>query len=138
MAAESSDVLLARFVRVRELRDKIRADRDACFCLRAEPVTPTDMADAASEAHDDVLATFEFPQPTQAEPCWKAARKWEDDGPHRNGGFRLDPPISEWCEPCRQRQALTQRLRAAVNEHGGALRGLIRRGRALARKQFDQ
>jgi hypothetical protein len=131
----TSDALLVRFAQVRAQRNALRAERDSCFCLRAEPVTPQDMADAASEAHDDVLATFEFPQPEQPQPCWKAARKWRDDGPDARSGFVLDPPPAQWCEPCQRREVLTQQLRSAVQAHGGALRGLLRRGCALAMKE---
>lgn len=131
VACATSDAMLMRFAEVRQTRDRLRAERDNCFCRLAEPVTPLDMADAAAEAHDDPLATFVFPSPTQVEPCWKAARKWRDDGPDARSGFYLDPPISEWCEPCQRREALTTQLRSAVQAHGGALRGLLRRGRAL-------
>ena len=110
----SSDDLIRDLCVVRALRDRLRAERAALFCERAEPTT----VDENFETH-----------PTQAEACWKAARKWKDDGYHRR--FYLDPPPSQWCESCRKRQEVSDAYREAVRHHGGALRGLLRRGKTL-------
>lgn len=136
---KSSDRLLVEFITARDLRDRLKRERDGCFCERAEPMTPRDYEDAAAEAQTDPLATFEFPQPTQAEPCWKAARKWTPETPYSNGGkFYHDPPMSEWCATCQRRQKASEDYREAVRRHAGALRGLIRRGKSLAAKTVTQ
>lgn len=126
----SSDELLREFYQIRATRNRLRRERGACFCLRAEPVTRQDFEDAAAERQSDPLATFEFPEPTQPEACWKHARTWEETD--YRARFYFDPPQSEWCEPCRRRQELTEAYREAVRRHGGALRGLLRRGKALS------
>lgn len=130
----SSDELLREFVAIRGRRDELRRDRAGLFCERAE-VSPDDYADAAAEAKQNPCNIFELPQPTKAEPCWKAARKWANDDryepdPERRR-FYLDPPPSEWCASCQRRQVVSDAYREAVRQHGGALRGLLRRGRAL-------
>jgi hypothetical protein len=126
---KSSDDLIRDFALARKRRDDLRRERAGLFCARAEPVSPQDYDEAHAEAQSDPMATFVFPEPTQAEPCWKAARKWRDDGYHSK--FYFDPPQSEWCEPCRRRQAVSDLYRVAVRRHGGALRGLLSRAKAL-------
>lgn len=126
---KSSDELLREFVAIRARRDALRRERSGLFCERAEPVSPVDMADAASEAKGDPLATFVFPEPTQEEACWKAARKWDADS--YKSRFYLDPPPSKWCATCQRRQVVSDAYRVAVRAHAGALRGLLARGRAL-------
>ncbi len=127
----TSDDLIRKFADVRALRDRLRWERGGLCCERAEVVSVHDLEDAMAEAKSDPLATFELPQPTQAEPCWKAARKWEDTG--YRSRFYFDPPQSEWCESCRKRQAVSDAYRATVRQHGGALRGLLARAKVLTR-----
>lgn len=131
----SSDELIRDFYAARALRDRLRRERAGLFCARAEPVSPQDYADAQCESQSDPLAVFVFPEPTQPEACWKAARKWDHDS--YRARFYFDPPQSEWCENCRQRQAVSDAYRAAVRAHGGALRGLLRRGKTLESRQSD-
>jgi hypothetical protein len=127
----SSDELIREYAATRQHRDRLRRERAGLFCERAEPVTADDYRDAQAEAQSDPLAEFEFPQTTQPEACWKAARKW-DDTRYRTR-FYFDPPPSQWCESCRRRQSVNDAYRAAVRRHGGALRGLIARGKAVAK-----
>lgn len=134
---KSSDTLVAEYAHARLVRDDLRRQRGACFCERAEPVSHIDHAEAASEAKTDPLATFVFPEQTQDEACWKAARKWEDDFGARRTRFYFDPPLAEWCATCRRRQELTEQLREAVRRHAGALRGLLARGLVLNRHLSD-
>lgn len=51
--------------------------------------------------------------------CWHNVRT------DQYGDHPLD--VSEWCEPCRQRQAVHEAYRAAVRRRQGLLRGLQRR-----------
>ena len=111
----SSDELVRDFYAVRSLRNRLRVERGGLFCERAEPL--------------GVNADLEPVPATQAEPCWKAARKWDDTGSRAR--FYFDPPPSEWCATCRRRQEVSDAYRESVKRHGGALRGLLRRGRAL-------
>lgn len=127
----STDDIVREFWAVRTLRDKLRAERAGLLCERAETVTQADIEDAQAEAQNDPLAVIVFPAHREPmEPCWKAARKWEDDG--YRSRFYFDPPQSKWCETCRKRQAVSDAYRESVRKHGGALRGLLRRGKALA------
>jgi hypothetical protein len=119
--------VVKRYVAARVERDRLKAERDGCFCERAEPalqpgyVMEIDGDDLPREA-----------APTQAEPCWKMARKRTQPTPYSDGGeFYLDPPMAEWCETCRRRQAASDAYKVAVRAHAGALRGLLRHGRKL-------
>lgn len=129
VVARSSDDMLRSFTEIRAARSYFLSERNGLLCERAEPVSQRDHDEAQAEATSDPLATFEFPQPTQEEACWKMARKWED-GPYR-ARFYFDPPQSEWCESCRRRQKMSEAYRSASRQHGAALRGLIRRGKRL-------
>lgn len=134
----TSDELVERWMRIRQERDRVRRDRDARHCERAELVTRAYYG-AVAEAQTDPLATFELPEPSQPEPCWKAARKWTGPTPHSDGGvFYLDPPIVAWCLPCQERQALNDQLRVLVRQHAGALRGLVARGKSLLRQSGER
>lgn len=118
---KQADALLSCYAGTRDLRDRIREARDGCLC----------------ERHEGVDGNFEM---RSGEPCWKAARKWDDviawDGsPTGRTNFHFDPPIDDWCATCRQRQAYTEQLRAAVREHAAAKRAILQRGRMLVRKQ---
>lgn len=117
-----ADALLSSYARTRDLRDRIKSARNGCLCERHEGVHEVDGA----------LET------QSGEPCWKAARKWDDgteqDGHGNRGGFHFHPPIGEWCQSCRNRQAYTEQLRAAVREHAAAKRAILQRGRALIRR----
>lgn len=118
---DDSDRLLVRFITRRDLRDRLRDERDSLYCERAEPVTQIDPA-------------TDLPiQPTQEQPCWKMARKFRDNDSYRAAMY-FDPPEAEWCSNCRRREDVTADLRDAVRSHAGALRGLIRRGKSLAAK----
>lgn len=117
-----ADALLASYARTRDLRDRVKAARDACFC----------------ERHEGYELVDGLPSPKSGTPCWKSARKWDNDFCDDSGRpvpFRFDPPIGEWCATCRQRQAYTEQLRAAVRDHAAAKRAILQRGRSLARKQ---
>jgi hypothetical protein len=127
----SSDELIREFVVIREHRDRLRRERAGLFCSRAEPVTEDDYREAQAEAQAGQVAGFEFPQATQEQACWKAARKWDDTG--YRARLYFNPPMSEWCEHCRRRQAVNDAYREAVRRHAGALRGLIARGKAQLR-----
>lgn len=105
--------LIARYAATRDLRDRIRDARDACLCERHEGAERT------------------------GEPCWKSARQWTPEvawngEPTGRTAFHFDPPIDEWCASCRNRQALTTQLRAAIKEHAAAKRSVLQRGRKLA------
>lgn len=52
--------------------------------------------------------------------CWK--HWWKDQQ-----GRDCRPPIEEWCEPCRLRQAVHNRYRAAMVRRGALMRQLQRR-----------
>ena len=114
---KGSDDLLMVYATTRDLRDRIKAARDGCSCERHEGFDLVDgvITDRLGEA------------------CWKAARKWSDRGPDLSPEFYLDPPIDEWCATCRNRQAYTEQLRAAVKDHAAAKRSILQRGRALVR-----
>lgn len=117
----TADALLSRYASTRDLRDKIRRARDGCLC----------------QLHEGVDIVDGVPEPQIGEPCWKAARKWDREFADEYGKpvpFRFDPPISEWCATCRQRQAYTEQLRASVREHAAAKRSVLQRGRALVRR----
>jgi hypothetical protein len=114
-----SEVMLARYASTRDLRDRIRDARDECLC----------------ERHEGYEWVEDMPVPKSGEPCWKAARHWSHDEEGQRDGFYLDPPISEWCQTCRARQAYTEQLRAAVRDHAAAKRAILQRGRALVRQQ---
>lgn len=132
---KSSDELIREFGSIRSERDRLRALRGGLLCQRAELVSRSDYEDAAAEQKAEPWARFAFPQATQAEPCWKAARRWREG--HNRAEFYFDPAPSEWCESCRQRQAATDAYRVAVRQHGGALRGLLRRARTLEQAKSD-
>ena len=122
-----SDDLLSRYARTRDLRDHVKDARNACLCDRAERAANLAELDAQDAA--GVSA-----------PCWKAARQWEDEvdwegSPTGERRFYFSPPVAEWCHSCRQRQAFTEQLRAAVREHAAAKRVILQRGRALARRE---
>ena len=127
-SVKSSDAMIADFVAARALRDKLRSERGACLCERSEQ--PDDAA---------IQAALEGPDPIEAgEPCWKAARQWDNNPEHYRARFHFDPPMSEWCATCQRRQALTIQLREAITKHAGALRGLMRRGQVLNRAAFNR
>lgn len=69
---------------------------------------------------------------------WTSDRQYEDRalaGVTESGGYGqlyYDPPMSEWCANCRMRQSVSEEYRQACRAHGGALRGLMRRGKTLA------
>lgn len=118
---KNAERLLSDYARSRDLRDSIRVARDACLC----------------ERHEGVGVDLE---PRSGAPCWKSARKWEDviawDGaPTGRTTFHFDPPIDDWCATCRQRQAYTSQLRAAVREHAAAKRSILQRGRMLVNRE---
>jgi hypothetical protein len=123
----SSDEMIRDFWAVRALRDRLRTERASLVCDQ-------EMAHEAALTGTDWDSPIAV-SPVPPEPCWKAARKWRDDG--YRSKFYFDPPQSEWCENCRKRQAVSDAYRAAVRAHGGALRGLLRRGKALASPQAD-
>lgn len=137
MGNKSSQELIEAFVFAHLERKRLRSQRDACYCERAEPVSRSDYEDAAAESRHDPMATFEFPQPTQDAACWKAARQWQDRGPDE-GRMYFIPPPSEWCATCQRRQTLTEALRAIAVRRAGALRGLIARGKWTARARAEQ
>lgn len=115
-----ADALLSSYAKTRDVRDRLKDARNGCMCQRHEGVD------------------FEDGLPVQqlGAPCWKAARKWDESFCDDEGmpvPFRFDPPISEWCDTCRQRQAFTEQLRVAVREHAAAKRAILQRGRALLR-----
>jgi hypothetical protein len=119
---DASDILLF-YARTRDLRDRIRDARDACMC----------------ERHEGWRVVDGVPEMNSGEPCWKAARKWDDEvawngEPTGRRRFYFDPPIDAWCATCRNRQAYTEQLRAAVRDHAAAKRAILQRGRALARR----
>jgi hypothetical protein len=117
---KTADDLLRAYAATRDLRDRVLTARNWCLCNRHEGV---DIVDG-------------IPEPQSGEPCWKAARQWDstDDLERPEAKrFYLDPPIDEWCVSCRQRQAFTSQLRAAVKDHAAAKRAILRRGRALVR-----
>jgi hypothetical protein len=116
MSAKPADAILLNYAKTRDLRDRIRSARDGCLCDRAE------------------RGTFQT-----GPPCWKEARKWTlkvdwQGCPTGDTEFRFDPPIAAWCPTCRQRQAYTEQLRAAIREHAAAKRSVLQRGRALTRR----
>ncbi len=116
-----ADSLLSSYAHTRDLRDQIKAARNACLC----------------ERHEGIEWDGELPIPKSGEPCWKAARTWDAAFSDDSGmpvPFHFDPPISEWCDTCRQRQAYTEQLRAVVREHAAAKRAILQRGRALVRR----
>lgn len=128
--------VVRRFCAARARRDRLRRERAECFCERAEPMSPVAFEDAAAEAILDPIITLRLPQPTQEEPCWKAARQWTPPTPYSDGGkLYYDPPMSAWCEPCRRRQRVNDELREAIRAHAGALRGLIAHGKTLIRQE---
>jgi hypothetical protein len=117
-----SDVMLARYASTRDLRDRIRDARDKCLC----------------ERHEGVQWVDGLPEPQSGAPCWKAARQWDNgkcDEDGRPVRFYFDPPIDSWCATCRNRQAYTEQLRAAVRDHAAAKRAILQRGRAIVRQQ---
>lgn len=112
-----SDVL-ETYARTRDLRDQIRDARDKCLC----------------ERHEGVQWVDGLPEPQSGQPCWKAARQWDNGRVDEWGKpvrFYFDPPIGDWCATCRNRQALTEQLRAAVRDHAAAKRAVLQRGRKL-------
>jgi hypothetical protein len=114
----TADDLLARYARTRDARDQTRDARNGCQCERCEGINPE---------------TLEM---RSGEPCWKAARKWDNDNTpdEEPKGFHFDPMPDAWCPTCRQRQAFTEQLRAYVKAHAAAKRALLQRGRALVRR----
>lgn len=110
----SSDELLREFAVIRAHRDRLRRERAALFCERAEAVLV--------DPH-----TFESLPREQDEPCWKAARRWDDS--QSRARFYFDPPTSQWCASCQRRQIVSDAYREAVKRHAGALRGLLARGK---------
>ena len=86
----------------------IRAERSRLIALRAS------FHCARAERFD----------PVQDVPCWKTGRIDED------GRRRAD--TATWCQPCKKRQQAHVALALVSQRHGGALRGLIRRGRSLS------
>ena len=116
MSRKADDVLLRAYAESRDLRDRVRTARNGCLCYRHEGVDQS------------------------GEPCWKSARQWEsNDDPERfeMRRFYFDPPMSEWCVSCRQRQEFTEQLRTAVKAHAAAKRAILQRGRALCRAAVD-
>ena len=122
---KGADDLLASYARTRDLRDRLKDARNDCMCQRHEGIT-----------WEDGLPVQQI-----GAPCWKAARKWDEsfcDDVGKPVPFRFDPPVSEWCDSCRQRQALTEQLRAAVRDHAAAKRSILQRGRAVVRSATHQ
>lgn len=123
MKPKTSDQLLRGYAQSRDMRDALKKARNACMCDRSEGV---DMVDG-------------IPTPQVGQPCWKAARQWDNGSSYDDDGapkrFWFDPPISEWCESCRNRQAYTVQLRAAVRDHAAAKRSILQRGRAMVRRE---
>lgn len=121
-SVRTSDDLVRDFYAIRKQRDRLKAERDSLLCERHELGVPDDWdwdkGGIRARAGD---------------PCWKSARRWErdrDGEPTRR--FYFDPPPAEWCAACRRRQNASDAYRATVKRHGGALRGLLRRGKALS------
>lgn len=117
---KSTDAMVVQYASTRSMRDRLRVARDGCLC----------------ERHEGVGENLE---PRIGEPCWKAARQWSDhvdgDGcPTGRRSFHFDPPIDDWCQTCRQRQAYTVQLRAAVRDHASAKRAILQRGRKLMKR----
>lgn len=128
MATCQSAAVVRRFVEARETRNRLKDERDACFCERAEPSLQPGYA-MVMDPDDDMPRDT---PPSQPEPCWKAARKRTPVTPYSDGGkFYLDPPMSEWCQTCQRRQVASDAYRKSVTAHAGALRGLIRHGKSI-------
>jgi hypothetical protein len=117
--------MLRNFALVRSERDRLRRERAAFVCTRGE-VNQADVDDARSEAQRDPTASVVIQPTTQDGPCWKLARVMDPETER----MKFDPPIAEWCASCRRRENVTAQLRHASMKHGGALRGLLRRGTA--------
>ena len=116
--SKSAEQLLSAYAETRDLRDRLRDERNGRLCKRAEGVTFIDG----------------IPEPRSGTPCWKAARQWEsadNPAPDPSVTFWLDPPLESWCDDCRERQAAADQLRVAVRHHAAAKRAVLRRGRAL-------
>ena len=100
----TSDDLLRRFAKIRRRRDLLRRERAGCHCQRRD----------GNEVY-----------PTQDGPCWKALRFFDEE--YEMWKF----PTETWCGTCRKRQQVHEQLRMVTQQHGAALRGLLRRGYAL-------
>ena len=104
-ATMTIDELLRKFADIGRRRDKLRRDRTACQCQRQRPET---------DGHSP-----------QDGPCWKSLRSFDKDYQM----WKL--PTETWCSSCRKRQTIHEHLRMVSQQHGAALRGLLRRGYAL-------
>ena len=109
--ARSSDDLLRSFFALHEKRNMLRKSRSGYNCARAEPDTG-------------------LQNQNQNLPCWK------DGDVDEQGRWILTP--SEWCDPCQKRQKVNDELRAVAQKHGGALRGLLRRGKRLGAQRLTR
>ena len=120
MRGRTSDAILMRYAETRDLRDRLYDARNSRLCERHEGIGDNR-------------------EPNSGEPCWKAARQWTDEvgwngEPTGHRSFHFDPPIDDWCTTCRQRQAYTEQLRAAVRDHAAAKRAILQRGRMLVKR----
>jgi len=114
----TGDQLIARFVDLRLSRNRVKRERDGLLCERNE--------------NGEYVGLDNLGMPVFSQPCWKAARKRTEPTPYSDGGvFYLDPPPAQWCASCQRREVLTESLRLLVRQHAGALRGLVRRGKAV-------
>ena len=114
----TGDDLIEAFVRIRLARNRVLTQRDGLLCERHET--------------GELVELDTTDMPVFSEPCWKAARKRTEPTPYSDGDrLYIDPPPSQWCQSCQQREALTDQYRVLVRQHAGALRGLIRRGKTL-------
>jgi hypothetical protein len=133
---KSSDDLLREFFLARHDRNRLRSERAGLLCERSEAMTLDAVEDACAKELADPLWNGSLHVHEAKEPCWKAARKWEET--NYRSRFYFDPPMAEWCETCRRRQEVSDAYRASVRKHGGALRGLLRRGKAVAKDGLPQ
>lgn len=124
----------------RELAE-VRGERDALqqqlagakAGMTSSTPTPADVADAATlwiSLRDAVAelakrrAAFvcEREEPGVVAPCWKVYRPVAPDDAERL-------PEAEWCQPCRDRERVHEKLKPLAASRGAWLRILIRRGR---------
>lgn len=132
--AKPTDAIVMAFAAARKERDRLRYERAGLLCERVEATNDLDTYEAAASARPAVMHELAGAGNDPGEPCWKAARRWKDNGPY-SPTFYFDPPPAEWCDTCQRRQVVSDAYREAVRKHGGALRAVIARGLAIAKAE---
>ncbi len=106
-----------RFARLSGEARSYRTQRNSFSCERAEGIDPEGM-EAIGGFTPAEIESARASRGTVA--CWK---RYDGPGNEPDDANEL-APMSQWCEPCRQRQAAHDMYRVCVKLRGAAMRSL--------------